>query len=662
MLRNFVVLALFDVIYGRSSSPQGQDAATEDACESESMAVRLLQLRSNRGYTFFKPDPMNLVWDRAQMLPPQGTPILNFRNGWLRVPIAHKALEGNDGASGTPFACLRVRGISSAKRALLEEPAPLGVLLAHCGGPGIGRECNHGIDGKFEIFDYYDHITIDQRGVVNSKPEKVPSDSEPLPPCPFKDAFPYPVIKCNELMTNESRFNEIMAKLKLSPAVAHYTISPIILAGGLPNSMTTGLLQYNNTTGESMLRWWYRLAKLEMELCYANPKYKIKSPAGQEFNAFDHMGTLALAHDINVLSDSLGQRRISCWGVSYGTAVCGSFATTFPDRISRLILDGNTHPKPDVDMYVEEASWGPQAVFRGISAACEHSLTEPLSEDEKCPMAPFMAEKFSRMIRGNDTAAAYIADRAFNMMSTQPDVTCSAAMLSCLGWLQRVADTPEGSKTSGLPTGCPPVVLGLASPLVDNSVDPNEDRFGLAEIFSVVALDVAGRWTEDGLISWWRKAKEDRIVGLSRSLIYGLGLGVWPAIPRPIPPIGSVDVAPLVMGNLRDLQTSYDATQDMRSAFPRGRLLTYQGYGHGMSLLPEDVTASIEASMVSGSLPKTNLASRYACTGIIWNYITKGTLPIDGETCAVATTANVGEKAAEMALAAGPCKESLARR
>lgn len=38
--------------------------------------------------------------------------------------------------------------------------------------------------------------------------------------------------------------------------------------------------------------------------------------------------------------DQTGHGRLRYWGISYGTALGGAFAGLFPDRVERLVSDG----------------------------------------------------------------------------------------------------------------------------------------------------------------------------------------------------------------------------------------------------------------------------------------------------------------------------------
>jgi pimeloyl-ACP methyl ester carboxylesterase len=57
-----------------------------------------------------------------------------------------------------------------------------------------------------------------------------------------------------------------------------------------------------------------------------------------------HISTANVARDLDRLRAALGERRISAWGVSYGTYVGAVYSTLFPHRTDRFVLDSNDDP------------------------------------------------------------------------------------------------------------------------------------------------------------------------------------------------------------------------------------------------------------------------------------------------------------------------------
>ncbi|MFF9620368.1 alpha/beta hydrolase [Streptomyces griseosporeus] len=59
-----------------------------------------------------------------------------------------------------------------------------------------------------------------------------------------------------------------------------------------------------------------------------------------------HISTKNNARDIDRIRAALGERKLSAWGVSYGTYIGAAYAEMFPRRTDRIVLDSNDHPDP----------------------------------------------------------------------------------------------------------------------------------------------------------------------------------------------------------------------------------------------------------------------------------------------------------------------------
>ncbi|MGQ0623367.1 MAG: alpha/beta hydrolase [Sporichthyaceae bacterium] len=58
----------------------------------------------------------------------------------------------------------------------------------------------------------------------------------------------------------------------------------------------------------------------------------------------EHMKTTDSARDIDALRQALGVDQITWYGFSYGTYLGQVYASMFPARVKRMVLDGNVHP------------------------------------------------------------------------------------------------------------------------------------------------------------------------------------------------------------------------------------------------------------------------------------------------------------------------------
>nr|WSZ17280.1 alpha/beta hydrolase [Streptomyces canus] len=99
-----------------------------------------------------------------------------------------------------------------------------------------------------------------------------------------------------------------------------------------------------------------------------------------------HITTLNEARDLDRVRAALGERKVSAWGVSYGTYVGAAYLQLFPQRTDRVVLDSNDHPDP----VLAERAW---------LAAFERGAEDTFPEFAKWASAPGNPDRLA------DTAA-----------------------------------------------------------------------------------------------------------------------------------------------------------------------------------------------------------------------------------------------------------------
>jgi len=94
-----------------------------------------------------------------------------------------------------------------------------------------------------------------------------------------------------------------------------------------------------------------------------------------------HVSTASHARDMLEISDKAGFPRLKYWGFSYGTILGGTFAAMFPDRVERLVSDGNVdyHDWFSLEQlnFIEDSD----KIMEKFFTACSHV------GQERCPFA-----------------------------------------------------------------------------------------------------------------------------------------------------------------------------------------------------------------------------------------------------------------------------------
>ncbi|KES04043.1 protease [Streptomyces toyocaensis] len=91
----------------------------------------------------------------------------------------------------------------------------------------------------------------------------------------------------------------------------------------------------------------------------------------------EHIGTVDVARDLDVMRAALGDKKLNYLGFSYGTRLGAVYAARFPEKVGRLALDG-------VDTLTEPPAEQGLATARGQQTALENFLTW-CTEELACP-------------------------------------------------------------------------------------------------------------------------------------------------------------------------------------------------------------------------------------------------------------------------------------
>lgn len=76
----------------------------------------------------------------------------------------------------------------------------------------------------------------------------------------------------------------------------------------------------------------------------ARTKKFARACADQNGEILGHMRSIDTVRDMDAIRQALGEQQINYYGISYGTFLGQAYATTYPDRVRRMILDSNVAP------------------------------------------------------------------------------------------------------------------------------------------------------------------------------------------------------------------------------------------------------------------------------------------------------------------------------
>jgi pimeloyl-ACP methyl ester carboxylesterase len=311
-----------------------------------------------------------------------------------------------------------------------------------------------------------------------------------------------------------------------------------------------------------------------------------------------YMTTANTARDMDLIRSALGEEKISYFGVSYGTVLGSAYASLFPNRTDRVVLDSNVGGTaldvtafrrfglgaeqrfPDFAKYAAarhetyELGRTPQAVRRGFFELVDRLDREPIQGVD------------GDLFRLTMFSALY-ADQSFPQLAQfwQALKRADAAAVRTMVEKKRLPRVPW---------------LGAAL------AEPHPFDNTLSAQLAVICNDSA--WPRD-VADYQRNAKIDRA---RFPLFGGAAANIVPCAfwPEPLePPVRISDKGPaniLLVQNLRDPATPYVGGVLLRKKFgKRARLVSVDQGGHGVYLF-DDNPCGLNVTtryLVDGRLP-----------------------------------------------------------
>ncbi|MEV0619752.1 alpha/beta hydrolase [Nonomuraea sp. NPDC050404] len=297
-----------------------------------------------------------------------------------------------------------------------------------------------------------------------------------------------------------------------------------------------------------------------------------------------HVSTANMARDLDRIRAALGEKKTSFLGYSYGTALGAAYASMFPERSDRIVLDsniGDTHLDP---AGMRRYGLGMEQTFPDFAkwAAKRHGTYGLGRTPEEVRATYFkLAERLDRKPLPDIDGATFRA-AMFALLYREAQYITAAQM-----WQTLLTGTwPK-------PTPVPP------------GPSPMDNAYTV--FLAVTCNDI--QWPRD--VNTYRRAVEqDR----ERYPMYGAAAAnitpcaFWPYKPAEAP-VKITDEGPanvLLVQNQRDIPTPHRGGEMLREKFgDRARLVSVDASGHGVYLLGENACASNTTTsyLVDGKMP-----------------------------------------------------------
>jgi len=265
----------------------------------------------------------------------------------------------------------------------------------------------------------------------------------------------------------------------------------------------------------------------------------------------DHVDSVSVARDVDAIRSALGVSQLSLYGRSYGTLAEQMYAERFPSRVRAVVLD---------------------SVFdHSLTAARFLSTEAATGEDAFGEFASWCAATRSCVVPGRDARAVYDGLYRRAVAGTLHDP--SGRLVRPMELVSRTVNFfyepswPEAAE----------YLRSLASPV---SLRAAVAPFPLAAFCADHRVSVS---SEREWLSLWQRQKH--AAPTLRSHFAWLPVSVcaaWPAeVANPQHRL-RIDMPVLVLNSRHDPATAYTWARNVTRQLPRGVLLTYDGWGHGV--------------------------------------------------------------------------------
>ena len=317
-----------------------------------------------------------------------------------------------------------------------------------------------------------------------------------------------------------------------------------------------------------------------------------------------HIDTSSAAKDMDIIRAVLGSDKLNYLGFSYGTLLGATYATYFPERVGRFVLDGVVDPTstPAQDSLNQ---------LIGFESAMRSYLTDCIDNDTECPFKDLSVEKAMDKV-GKDFLAVLEKKPSYTSESNRKLTLNSgftgmiAALYSEQSWpylTQAFNEFFDKKKSDGR------VFLILADSYFSYDQGSSSFTANANEAFKAISC-IDGRESDtpkDMGVQNDLVKKTSKVFG--RYWQYGgLACNEWPFDVVKGPSDYSAKGAPtiLVIGTTNDPATPYAQAKNFANeVLEKGYLLTYDGEGHtAYGSTNSCISDTVDNFLINGALPK----------------------------------------------------------
>ena len=311
----------------------------------------------------------------------------------------------------------------------------------------------------------------------------------------------------------------------------------------------------------------------------------------------DHVDTVSVARDLDVLRALSGDQKLNYTGFSYGTYLGATYAELFPANTGRLVLDGALDPSLSYSERRQGQALGFERALRNYVAWCQSGQSCPLTGDTDAGVkqigdvftsanqSPVPSSDPNRPVTGEEMK------RIVGFILYFPESSWSAVSEA----LGQVINEHDASAFRAMADQI------AAQPQVNAGAN--------------IGINCLDYRVEGDMATWTAQSKElERIAPRFATVTEAgdLGCQAWGHTgTQPSKALHAKGAAPiLVIGTTGDPATPYEWAEALADQLDSGQLLTWEGNGHAAytnSGHGPCVTQAVDTYLLTGTMPKKGL-------------------------------------------------------
>ena len=311
----------------------------------------------------------------------------------------------------------------------------------------------------------------------------------------------------------------------------------------------------------------------------------------------DHVDTVSVARDLDVLRALSGDQKLNYTGFSYGTYLGATYAELFPANTGRLVLDGALDPSLSYSERRQGQARGFERALRNYVAWCQSGQSCPLTGDTDAGVqqigdvftsanqSPVPSSDPNRPVTGEEMK------RIVGFVLYFPESSWSAVSEA----LGQVINEHDASTFRAMADQI------AAQPQVNAGAN--------------IGINCLDYRVEGNMATWTAQSEELQKISPRFATVTeagDLGCQAWGHTgTQPSKALHAKGAAPiLVIGTTGDPATPYEWAEALADQLDSGQLLTWEGNGHAAytnSGHGPCVTQAVDTYLLTGTMPKKGL-------------------------------------------------------